>query len=150
MRRYWAHLRREMWHKWYVFMASCRLGVPWLGIVHDWTKFSPSEFGPYARNYYTKDGKQLPKREARTDEYAVALLHHFNFNKHHPEYWVLFGTAIPMPDRYRREMLADWYGYEGTNGVPTRDLYLKLRNGIRLHPDTKAWVDIQLEVGEVG
>jgi hypothetical protein len=129
-----------------VFLAAWKLGVPWLGLIHDWSKFLPSEFFAYARNYYDEDGTQRPRDCVRTDEYAAALVHHLNFNKHHPPFWVLYGDPIPMPDRYRREMLADWFGYEGTNGKPTREMYLELRDQIELHPSTRAWVDEQLEV----
>lgn len=148
MKRYIAHLRRELLHKWYVFKACCRLGVPWLGVIHDWTKFLPIEFGPYARHYYTPDGKQLSRGRECVGDYCYALLHHFNCNKHHPEHWVLGNGPLPIPDRHRREMLADWYGYEGTNHKPAAELYLELRNTIVLHPDTRAWVEDQLGVAK--
>lgn len=145
MRRYAAHLRRELKHKWFVFIECSKLGIPWLGLIHDWSKFTPGEFFPYARNYYTKDGVQLPKQEALTDEYNVALLQHLNSNKHHPEYWILKGQVLAMPDRYRKEMLADWLGYEQTNHVETRELYYRLRDDIVIHPETREWIEAKLE-----
>jgi hypothetical protein len=41
-------------HKWYVFLECRKLGIGWLGLVHDWSKFRPSEFIPYARHFYGK------------------------------------------------------------------------------------------------
>lgn len=149
IRRYTAHLKRELRHKWYVFMACRDLGIPWLGLIHDWSKFTPREFFPYARNYYTEDGKQLEARTVRTVEYAYAVLMHFNRNKHHQEYWIFKGEPLPMPSPYREEMLADWLGYSGTNGVPASDFYIRLKEEgeMYLHPDTQSWVEKALGIG---
>ena len=35
-------------HKWYVFIECCKLGIPVRGLVHDLSKFRPSEWFPYA------------------------------------------------------------------------------------------------------
>ena len=37
-------------HKWYVYLA----GFGWMGVIHDWSKFRPSEFFPYAEHFYGK------------------------------------------------------------------------------------------------
>jgi hypothetical protein len=44
----WSMMR----HKWFVFIEACKLGIPWLGLIHDLSKFAPSEFIPYARYFY--------------------------------------------------------------------------------------------------
>jgi len=60
-----------------------------------------------------------------------------------------------MPDRYRREMLADWIGagkakkkgdphHEGISEVAT--WYQKHKDKIKLHPDTQQWIEEQLEL----
>jgi hypothetical protein len=122
-----AHLQYLLYvlrHKWFVFLACRRLHVPlWRAIIHDWTKFLPSEWFPYVRSFYNPDGS---KRETRTDdgtldsstvaqEFAAAWLHHQKYNPHHWQYWVVIndedGTvALPMPTVYIREMVADWDG----------------------------------------
>jgi hypothetical protein len=53
-----------------------------------------------------------------------------------------------MPDRYRREMLADWRGAGRaiTGQDNTRAWYLKNRENIWLHPTTRTWVEHQLEL----
>ena len=58
MRRYIAYAQYVLAHKWYVFLAGCRLGLPWLAALHDLSKFSPAEFGPYARFFYETDGSK--------------------------------------------------------------------------------------------
>lgn len=135
-------------HKWFVFLESCRLGIPWLGVVHDWTKFLPVEFIPYAQKFYGS------KKD--TPAWQRAWLHHENSNKHHPEYWTLRGRLgmepLPIPNRYRREMLADWIGAgraygkqpQNNNDPDTRAWYLTNRDKITLHPETRAWLEAQL------
>lgn len=29
-------------HKWFVFIAACKLGIPWRGITHDLSKLMPA------------------------------------------------------------------------------------------------------------
>lgn len=48
----WNYLKYVVRHKWFVFWACRALGVPlWQSIVHDWTKFLPSEWFPYVRYF---------------------------------------------------------------------------------------------------
>jgi hypothetical protein len=59
-----------------------------------------------------------------------------------------------MPDRYRREMLADWRGAgraygrqpEKNNDPDAAAWYLENRAKIILHPDTRAWLEDELVV----
>ena len=39
-------------HKWYVGKFCLEYGLYWKAIIHDWSKFLPSEFIPYARNFF--------------------------------------------------------------------------------------------------
>lgn len=59
-------------------------------------------------------------------------------------------TPVPMPDRARREMLADWFGAGRAYNpkwtpLEPRKWYEKNKEKIKLHPDTRAWVENQLE-----
>ena len=38
------HIFRVFKHKFYVFKYCCKMGIPWQGFMHDWSKFSPIEF----------------------------------------------------------------------------------------------------------
>jgi hypothetical protein len=50
---HFAYLRYVLRHKRYVYVACRLLGVSfWRAVIHDWTKFRPSEWGPYASHFY--------------------------------------------------------------------------------------------------
>jgi hypothetical protein len=143
-----------MRHKYYVFLACRRVGgIPiWRALFHDWSKFLPGEYIPYAQWFY--GGK---KNRA---EWEAALLHHKNRNPHHFEYWIsrqelgVRGTqALPMPETYLRELVADWMGaQQAYNKGSTGDYrmwYEKNRQAIRFHPDTeKRFLEITAELFE--
>ena len=40
----WLHFKNTCKHKWWVFYYSWFFGIPWRGFMHDWSKFSPTEF----------------------------------------------------------------------------------------------------------
>lgn len=157
MRRHIAMLRFLFWHKWYVLQECRRLGVPlWNALIHDWTKCLPSEWVAYAYAYYGDDGQF---RLQRTPQYLAAVAKHRQRNKHHWEHWLYTmadGTqaAHPMPDSYRREMLADWFGSQRAiqrdkpdAGDPYQAIvqwYTEKRETIILHPQTRQWVEHQL------
>ncbi|MBI2934662.1 MAG: hypothetical protein HYY29_03725 [Chloroflexi bacterium] len=140
-------------HKWYVFIACCRLGIPWQGITHDLSKFRPSEWGPYAEYFYGKHRITAPcVTEAFFDE---AWLFHQHRNPHHWQYWLLREDSSPdikimhMPDKYRREMLADWRGAGRaiTGKDDTLTWYTKNKDRMTLHYTTREWIEDQLRFG---
>jgi len=148
---YLRYLRKVFRHKWFVLLEAWRLGIPWLGLIHDWSKLLPSELLPYAR--YFSGGDRTETMQAAFD---VAWLHHQHRNHHHWQRWLLTLDSarsdgkllpLPMPDRYRREMLADWRGAGRAYGNPdTRGWYLANRDKMQLHPDTRQWIERQLGV----
>ena len=113
MKRHFAYLRYVLRHKWFVFVAGRRIKAPlWRTIIHDWSKFLSSEWGPYAWTFYKEDGTS---RYIETPEFNYAWNHHQKRNKHHWQYWLLQmdrGDVIPleMPTKYISEMVADWMG----------------------------------------
>ena len=56
MRAHWSYLKYVLRHKWYVLIECVRLGIIWQGLWHDWHKFLPSEWFPYARYFHNPDG----------------------------------------------------------------------------------------------
>jgi len=115
--------RRYCWyicrHKWFVFLACCRLGIPFAGIVHDLSKFRPSEFVPYARFFYGRpigdNGKPLSPSVFEQFTFDYAWLLHIHRNPHHYQFYILKEDSgetkvLEMPERYIREMVADWRG----------------------------------------
>ena len=103
------HLHLVCRHKWHVFRLCCLAGIPLQGILHDLSKFSPSEF-PESVKYY--NGKRSPLAVSREiNGYSKAWLHHKGRNKHHWEYWVdgynAGGYGCQMPYKYACEMICD-------------------------------------------
>jgi hypothetical protein len=154
--RYGWYLLR---HKWFVFQAGCKLGIPWLAALHDLSKLRPSGWLPCARYFYEPDGSKKTRRDKTgyykptdtgDEAFDFAWLLHQKRNKHHWRWWVLPEDegglkVLPMPDRYRREMLADWIGAGRAQGTPnTLDWYTVNRHKMKLHPETQVWIEAQL------
>ncbi len=102
------HLGLITRHKWNVLKLCIRAGIPFRGLVHDLSKYSPTEFIESAKFYV---GDHSPIKEAKaTNGYSKAWLHHKGRNKHHYEYW--FDGAAPdktpvIPYKYAVEMVCD-------------------------------------------
>ena len=151
MHPYVKNLAYILKHKYYVFIECCKLGMPLRGIIHDFSKFSPSEFKPYAMYFFSENGKELYRQE-----FDKAWLHHHRSNKHHWEYWVehmylevsegFVFKPIKMPEKYMKEMLADWRGAgRAINGTDdTFGFYLKNKDKMILHHETREWIEQQL------
>lgn len=97
MKRHLNYGKYVLRHKWYVFLACLRFGLLWRGIKHDWTKFLPVEWTPYARTFYAPDGSKQYKPDPLFDH---AWNHHQKANSHHWQYWLL------SPDKPRPNF---WY-----------------------------------------
>lgn len=160
--RYLSYIVR---HKWFVFLACIRRGLIWQGIIHDWSKFLPSEWLPYSEFFYgVKYDAEERARAARLgfflkpewktrEEFNAAWLKHQHRSPHHWQHWVLRnddGTtvALEMPRRYLLEMLSDWEGagraITGKSGG-TPLWYAKNREKMILHDSTRAYVDRALQ-----
>ena len=102
------HTHVVMKHKWVVFKLAVKAGIPYRGLVHDLSKFSPIEFWESVKYY---QGNRSPIMACKEDKgYSKAWLHHKGRNKHHYEYWH-DGTAKDstpiMPYKYVVEMICD-------------------------------------------
>ncbi len=101
----WKYVLALLRHKWFVFVAGRRLGVPlWRLLVHDLSKLLPDELPCYARGH---NGLSQSKAV-----FALAKLRHKNRNSHHWKHWLDGDVAYPMPEACIREMIADWWGAE--------------------------------------
>jgi len=129
-------------HKRWVWAEGCALGVPrWNLAVHDLSKLLPDEWLATVRHAYGRS-ELSPAGMAASRR---ALERHHRRNRHHPEAWVRSGEPRPMPDVYRREMLADWHAAaRRSDGMSTRDWYLANRHRLPFHPETRAWVEREL------
>lgn len=106
------HFKTICIHKYWVARYCFKCGIPWQGIVHDLSKFSPTEFFESVKYY---QGTSSPIDAAQKDKgYSAAWMHHRGRNKHHNLYWVdkldEGGVAIPMPYKYAVEWICDSIG----------------------------------------
>ena len=151
--KHWRYLKYLLKHKWFVFIAGRATGVSlWRLIIHDWSKFLPCEWFPYAASFYGPwKYKDRPSEVVAT--FDRAWLHHQHFNPHHWQHWVLREDSgavklLEMPEHFMREMLADWQGAGRaiTGRWDTAEWYKKNRELIQLHPATRRWIDHALGV----
>ncbi|MCI8383276.1 MAG: catalase [Clostridia bacterium] len=146
-------------HKWVVFKLCCRVGQPWRGLVHDLSKYSPTEFRESVKYYV---GTYSPITGAKKDKgYSEAWLHHKGRNKHHFEYWIDYQApeVTPIiPYQYAVEMVCDKLAagivYEGKNWTKEFELsYWEKRekNRIEMNPKMKEFVTVVMtEVAKNG
>ena len=111
IKRFFGHLKTVTRHRHLVLCGCIRAGIPVQGLLHDLSKFSPTEFFPGVRFY---DGHHSPTEdERRLNGYSKAWMHHKGRNRHHWEYWTDFSTeqgrylSVPMPRKYIAEMICD-------------------------------------------
>jgi hypothetical protein len=163
--KYLKYLWYVVRHKWCVFLACLNYcdqgnGMVWLGIIHDWSKFRPSEFFPYAEHFYGA-GKDISAGRDETGYYKptdtgypafdFAWLLHQKRNKHHWQWWILPEDEggvklIPIQPKYRLEMLCDWLGASAAQGhggdiASVRAWYDKNGHKMQLYPYTREWVE---------
>lgn len=155
--RYLGYIVR---HKWFVLVAGLQTGAPiWRLLVHDWSKFLPSEWVPYAEMFYGHPivehnrgaGECDLLRAERQAAFDRAWLLHQHRNPHHWQYWALKEDggevkALRMPDPLVREMVADWMGAGRaiTGRWEVRDWYSRNKHLMQLHPKSRALVETLL------
>ena len=97
-------------HKLLVGKLCFRLGLYRQGLLHDLSKYSPTEFLPGVK-YFQGDRSPI-EREKVEKGYSKGWLHHKGHNPHHWEYWMdrnhrgeIFFNEIPK--NYVKEMVCD-------------------------------------------
>ncbi len=111
MAKPFSHFKTITWHMFLVMRHCFKAGIPLQGLVHDLSKYSPTEFIPGAKYYL---GNRSPNEAERQDKgYSAAWLHHKGRNKHHYEYWMDYNPktkrleGVEMPLKYVKEMFCD-------------------------------------------
>ena len=143
-----AFLRNLLTHKLFVIQEGRKLRVPWPQLLaHDLSKLTAAEYRASVR--FEQTDRPLTVDEQAESRLVLKL--HRQRNPHHPEHWLRASDngelrPLPMPDRYRREMLADWRAVSRAKRTATRDWYIERFDPSLLHPETRAWVEHQLGV----
>lgn len=165
MKAHWKYLCYVVRHKWFVFCYGLSLRVPlWQLIIHDWSKFLPSEWFPYVDYFYggpwvaaNHGDQRLYIGERYTQPWVdrrfnEAWNRHQKRQPHHWQFWLLTmdsGETVPleMPERYVREMVADWMGAgRAINGYSSRGTvshwYSMNQDNMQLHSSTRERVSL--------
>lgn len=107
------HLKTICKHRHLVFIHCCKAGIPIQGLLHDLSKFYPTEFWTSVKYYQGYRSPNSKEREVKG--YSNSWLHHKGRNKHHMEYWIDYSTdqsakgmtGMKMPVKYVVEMFCD-------------------------------------------
>ena len=110
--KFFEHLYTINQHKGLVMKYCFKVGLYKQGLLHDMSKYSPTEFS-VGVHYY--QGNRSPNDAERRDKgLSTAWLHHKGKNRHHLEYWIDYGlgddksmTGMEMPVKYVVEMFCD-------------------------------------------
>lgn len=98
-------------HRNKVIYHCAKCGILKRGLLHDLSKYTPTEFIPGAKYYL---GTRSPNEEERSRKgYSSAWLHHKGRNRHHFEYWTDYNMVerkvmpVKMPFVFVVEMFCD-------------------------------------------
>ena len=98
-------------HRHAVIKHCYKVGILKRGLLHDLSKYSPSEFLKGVMHF---QGNRSPnERERELNGHSLAWMHHKGRNKHHFEYWTDYNPTtkrvepVEMPKIYLVEMFCD-------------------------------------------
>ncbi len=141
------HIALVIKHKHKVFINCAKCGIIYRGIVHDLSKFTPTEFFESARHY---QGNRSPIGACRrATGVSYAWLHHKGRNKHHIEYWLDPDCSVTplMPYKYAVECVCDKIAatktYAGKNYNESMPIlhWHKYGNKVDGNPKTMAFIE---------
>lgn len=153
----WKHFKTITGHKILVMKGCFKVGLYKQGLLHDLSKYSPSEFLVGIKYY---QGDRSPNNAEREEKgYSAAWLHHQGRNKHHYEYWIDYGlegrgimSPVEMPKKYIVEMFIDRVSacktYHG-KAYQTKDALEYYQRGaanLAIHPKTRALLETLLKM----
>ncbi len=140
------HLSTILKHR-HKVMAHCfKAGIPIRGLLHDLSKFSPTEF--IAGMKYYQGTRSPNEMERELFGYSSAWMHHKGRNRHHFEYWNDVNPLnkqyepVKMPIKFFKEMFCDRVAaskiYQGENYTDAHPYDYFSRGNARLymHPET--------------
>ena len=162
MRKLAGHFCTVTRHRHRVIAHCFKAGIPMRGLLHDLSKYSPTEFIPGVRLY--KGTRSPNEAERELYGYSAAWLHHKGRNRHHFEYWNDYNPKtrrvepIKMPLRFVKEMFCDRVAaskiYQGKAYTERHPLeyFRRGKTNRFIHPETSAliesWMIILAENGE--
>lgn len=156
------HFNTVTKHRYIVFKHCVKAGIIRRGLLHDLSKYSPTEFLPGAKYYL--GSKSPTEREREVFGYSRAWVHHKGRNRHHFEYWTDYNPKtknvepVKMPLVFVKEMFCDrvaagkvYLGKNYTNDNPI-NYFLNGRAKDFMHPQTaqllESWLRMLQTHGE--
>ena len=146
-RRFIGHLHTVNRHRFTVFVCCVRAGIPFHGLRHDLSKYSPTEFIPGVR--YFQGVRSPNEKEREAHGFSAAWMHHKGRNRHHFEFWTDYDPVtkklvpVRMPKKWFVEMFCDrvaaskTYQKERYTDRSPLEYYSRARHERMIHPDTK-------------
>ena len=152
LKKFWIHLSTICRHKFWVMYYCFKCGIPWRGLVHDLSKFSPTEFWTNVK--YTVPGISPIEIQKKVEGFSISWQHHKGHNPHHYEYWMdRFDDGCyvaRMPFEYSLEMLCDFlaagkaYSKEKFTFAGEWSWWEKQKEIRNMHPDNTRFIDTVL------
>lgn len=151
----WKHFKTICKHKYWVSYYCFKAGIPWRGILHDLSKFSPVEFWEGVKYY---QGTSSPINACKADKgWSKAWLHHKGRNDHHYEYWQdnfdNGGEILLMPKGPAVELICDYLGagraYMGKEFTYAKEYKWWMEKKMKpmaMHPKIREFVEYTLQV----
>ena len=143
----WKHFCTINHHKMLVMKGCFKVGLYRQGLLHDLSKYSPTEFLVGCKYF---QGNMSPNNAEREDKgYSAAWLHHKGRNRHHYEYWNDYNPKtkqienVEMPLNYVIEMFCDRVAaskiYNGSNykDRDSLDYFGRVKGKHRMHENTE-------------
>ncbi len=158
----WNHFCTITSHKILVMKGCFKVGLYRQGLLHDLSKYSPTEFLVGCKYYQGDKSPNGIEREKLG--YSSAWLHHKGRNKHHLEYWLDYGMnktsggarehggicGMKMPVNYVVEMYIDrvcasknYLKERYTSDCPLQ-YYSTGKEFYIMHEDTRALLELLL------
>lgn len=145
------HLNTITKHRHMVIRHCFKAGIPFRGLLHDLSKYSPTELFVGAKFYM---GDRSPNEGERAAYgYSSAWLHHKGRNRHHFEYWTDYNPEtkcvgpVKMPVVFVKEMFCDRVAaskiYQGKNYTDKHPIEYFLKGKARrsIHPETSDLIE---------
>ena len=149
------HFKTISHHRHLVMNGCFQLGLIKQGLLHDLSKYSPTEFLVGCKYYQGNRSPNNAEREAIG--LSTAWLHHKGRNKHHLEYWIDYSfseetpmVGMKMPVRYVVEMYVDRvsasknYMKDHYTDASAWEYYKHGKAHYLLHEDSKALLEEML------
>ena len=150
------HFKTITHHRHIVIYHAFKCGILFQGLMHDLSKYSPTEF--FAGAKYYKGIKSPNEGEREALGYSKAWMHHKGRNKHHFEYWTDYNiitkemSPVEMPVKYVVEMFCDRVAaskvYQGKNYSSSHPVEYFTRGKARrkIHPNTSELLENMLKI----